>query len=233
MAYPIPENEAARIAALNSYRILDTAPEEVYDDVVALAAHICGTPIAAISLIDVERQWFKSQIGLTKFATPREHAFCAHTILQTGVMEVADATNDTRFLDNPLVTGEPHIRFYAGAPLVTPNGQALGSICIIDRTPRQLSPEQKAALKRLAGLVMKNLELRRVSAELAEAMANVKALSGMLPMCSWCKQIRNDQGYWQQVETFLKQHTDATFTHGMCPKCAEEFSKNPSQPKRS
>lgn len=223
MGYPVPKNETKRIAALKHYQILDSSPEAAYDDIVAIAAYITGSPIAAISLIDVDRQWFKAKIGLTRVATPREQAFCAHTILQTEVMEVQDTAADTRFSKNPLVTGEPHIRFYAGAPLVTPDGHALGSLCIIDQNPRKLSAEQKDALKKLARLVMNNLELRLVSAELAEAVATAKTLSGLLPICSWCKQVRDDQGYWHQVEAYLKNHTDATFTHGVCAKCAENF----------
>jgi len=222
MKHPLPENESARLAALRRYQILDTAPEAAYDDIVSLAAHITDSPMAAISLIDVDRQWFKARVGLTKFATPREQAFCAHTILQTDVMEVEDASADTRFLDNPLVVGDPHIRFYAGAPLVTPAGEALGSVCIIDRQPRKLKPEQQDALKKLAAMVMRNLEYRKVCGELAESLAKVKTLSGLLPICSWCKKVRNDEGYWQQVEAYLKQHTDAAFTHGVCPECTRK-----------
>ena len=136
-------------------------------------------------------------------------------------MEVENAAADARFAANPLVTGEPHIGFYAGAPLIAPSGHALGSLCIIDRTPRRLAAEQKDSLKRLAGLVMKILELRRVSGELASAAANLKTLSGLLPICSSCKEVRNDEGYWQQVEVYIQKHTEATFTHGLCPRCAK------------
>ena len=215
----LPANEQARRAALASYRVLDTAPEQAYDDIVAIAAFICGTPIAIMSLVDSERQWFKSKIGMADSETSRNIAFCAHTILDANVMEVPDATQDERFADNPLVIGNPHIRFYAGAPLVTAEGLSLGSVCVIDREPRKLTDAQKSALERLARLTMNNLELRRVSAELATAVANVKTLSGMLPICAWCKEIRDDDGYWQNVETYITQHTHAEFSHGMCPKC--------------
>jgi len=161
MKHPTPENESARLAALQHYRILDTAPEAAYDDIVSLAAYLTGVPIAAISLIDVDRQWFKARIGLSEYSTPREHAFCAHTILQTEIMEVKDASKDPRFASNPLVTGQLNIRFYAGAPLVTHSGEALGSICIMDRHPRKLSVEQRDALKKLAGIVMRTLECRQ------------------------------------------------------------------------
>jgi GAF domain-containing protein len=212
-------NETARLAALESYRVLDTAPEQAYDNIVAIAAAICGTPIATVTLVDATRQWFKSQTGLTSREGSRDHAFCAHTILDVKVMEVPDAMEDTRFANNPLVTGDPHIRFYASAPLVTPEGLSLGSVCVIDREPRHLTDTQKSALERLAHLTMNILELRRVSAELASATANLKTLSGMLPICAWCKEIRDDDGYWQKVETYLAQHTNTEFTHGMCPTC--------------
>ena len=219
MKAPLPANEQARLAALESYRILDTAPEQAYDDIVAIATFICDTPIATVTLVDEKRQWFKSQTGLTTRAGPREHAFCAHTILDVNLMEVPDASQDTRFAKNPLVLGDPHIRFYAGAPLVTAEGLSLGSVCVIDREPRKLTDAQKSALERLAHLTMNNLELRRVSTELAAATANVKTLSGMLPICAWCKEIRDDAGYWQKVETYISEHTNAEFSHGMCPTC--------------
>ena len=223
MKAPLPDNEVARLEALRQYEILDTAPEQSFDDITKIAAFICGTPIAIMSLVDRERQWFKSRQGLPSDETPREHAFCAHTILEPKLMEVEDARNDRRFSNNPLVLNAPNIRFYAGAPLLTAEGHALGSLCVIDRDPRKLSKEQKSCLESLARLVMTTLELRRASSELARAATNIKTLSGMLPICSSCKEVRNDQGYWQQVEVYLQQHTDATFSHGLCPKCSEEY----------
>src|ERR1039458_1151955 len=165
----IPENEAQRLAALREYHILDTAAEQTYDDITALAAYICEVPIAVISLVDESRQWFKSKHGLTEVETPRDVAFCAHAILQTEPMIVQDALKDTRFADSALVTRSPHIRFYAGFPLATPEGFALGTLCAIDRKPRRLSPEQKHAMQALSRQVMALLELRRVSAGLADA----------------------------------------------------------------
>lgn len=125
---PPPRNEAARLAYLRSLQVLDTEPEEACDDLVRIAAEVCGTPIALISLIDEARQWFKSKIGIDAKETEREIAFCSHTILQHDVMVVEDATADPRFADNPLVTGDPHIRFYAGAPLETEHGLRLGTL---------------------------------------------------------------------------------------------------------
>jgi len=229
MRAPLPSNEASRLEALRHYQILDSDPEHSYDEITRIASFITGAPIAIVSLIDSERQWFKSKIGLSVNETPRDQAFCAYTIHQTGILEVEDATKDQRFSDNPLVLGSPDIRFYAGASLVDPQGYTLGSLCVIDRHPRKLSAEQRACLTGLASLVMKNMELRKVSAELAAAAANIKTLSGLLPICCACKQIRNDDGFWQQVEAYIGSHSDARFTHSYCPQCYDKFLKDLGQ----
>jgi GAF domain-containing protein len=153
--------EFARQRALDTYRLVDSLPEAAYDDIVQLASALCGAPIALISLIDRDRQWFKARTGLDVEQTGRDVAFCDHAIRQPDrVMEVPDATKDARFANNPLVTGAPDIRFYAGMPLVTPGGAAVGTVCVIDREPRQLDDAQRAGLAALARLAMNLMEAR-------------------------------------------------------------------------
>ena len=162
--------EAERLAALRRYKILDTEPEQRFDDLALLASQICGTPMALISLVDRDRQWFKARVGVDVAQTPRDIAFCAHAIRQPDLFIVPDTLQDARFRDNPLVLTEPHIRFYAGAPLVTTDGQALGTICVLDRRPRVLTKAQAAALEALTRQVISQLDLRLSLDELAAAL---------------------------------------------------------------
>ena len=164
-----PANESQRLGALSSYDILDTLPESVYDNITLLASQICGTPIAAISLIDRDRQWFKSRVGLEVTETPRDISICGHAILgQHDVFEVADTANDPDFADNPLVTGESGINFYAGAPLIAPGGERLGTLCVMDHRPRRATLEQRRALRALGDQVVTLFEARKTSERLRE-----------------------------------------------------------------
>jgi len=158
---PIPRDEKQRLKALHRYHILDTPPEANFDGITVLAAHICEAPVALLVLIDEDRQWFKSKVGVSLEETPRELSFCAHTIMKREIVMVPDATLDKRFARNPFVAAGPRYRFYAGAPLVTPDNRALGTLCVIDTVIRTLSASQQADLQALSRLAMTEMELRR------------------------------------------------------------------------
>ncbi|WP_051718304.1 LytTR family transcriptional regulator DNA-binding domain-containing protein [Hymenobacter sp. IS2118] len=174
-------NEPERLEALHSYQVLDTDPEQVFNDLAQLSAFICGTPMSLVSLIDDERQWFKARVGMEMKETPREHAFCQYAMRADDIYEVPDATLDARFAQNPLVTGNPNIRFYAGAPLLSPEGQPLGTLCALDTVPRELTGDQREALRILARQVMAHLELRRVRIQLEDER---QKLEGVLRMAN-------------------------------------------------
>ena len=172
MNAPAPADEARRLATLLQYDVLDSPPEAAFDDLALLAAQICEVPTAMVSLVDKERQWFKARVGMAAAETPRDVAFCAHTILHAdSILEIRDAQSDPRFANSPLVTEDPRVRFYAGAPLVAPNGQPLGALCVMDCVPHDLRPEQRTALRALSRHVVAQLELRRQGRELAREAA--------------------------------------------------------------
>jgi GAF domain-containing protein len=231
MKTPTPADQR-RIDALREYAILDTTPEEGYDDISRLTSFICGTPIATITLIDLHRQWFKAKVGLEPRETPISEAICAAAIEQKELFLVPDTYEDARFVNYPCVTGSPHIRFYAGAPLITPDGVVIGTLCAIDRVPRELSAEQKTALLSLSRQVMAMLELRRTVkaldtalAEKRAAEAEVDTLRDLLPMCAWCRKIRDDEQLWVGLEEYFTLHSNTRFSHGICPDCAKSFRK--------
>ena len=221
MKAEIPKDEAQRLTVLREYRVLDTEAEQAYDDLTQLAAAVCNVPSAFVSLVDEARQWFKSRVGFEPTETARDISFCAHAILKPEPLIIPDALKDSRFADNELVSKPPHIRFYAGFPLVTPEGFALGALCAVDTRPRQLDPAQIKSMTALSRQTMALLELRRVSARLADALERIKTLHGLLPMCAWCKKVRGDEGYWTQVEVYIQAHTEASVTSSICPECLE------------
>jgi len=239
-----PANEQQRLATLRGYEILDTEPEAAFDDLTLLASYVCQTPVALISLVDADRQWFKSKIGVSLTETSRDIAFCASAILQPDVFIVPDTRQDERFAQNPLVVSEPKVRFYAGATLMT-DGNALGTLCVVDRVPRELSTEQLEALRALSRQVLAQLELRRnlmrlghslaardraeaekerTLRELKAALANVRTLEGLLPICLSCKKIQDQKGQWQPFEYYVRAHSEAKVTHKICPECSKAIS---------
>jgi len=239
-----PANEKQRLETLWGYEILDTEPEKTFDDLTFLASYVCQTPVALISLVDADRQWFKSKVGVSVLETSRDIAFCASAILQSDLLIVPDASQDERYADNPLVVADPKIRFYAGAPLIT-DGQALGTLCVVDRVPRELRPEQLDALRALGRQVMAQLDLRRslkrlkqslkirdkVEAEkerslreLQEALAKIRTLEGILPVCLSCKRIQDQAGDWEPFEYYVRKHSEAKVAHKICPECAKAIS---------
>lgn len=178
---PIPSNEEARLKTLEEFKVLDTIEEEEFDDLTLLASQICDTPVALISLVDEKRQWFKSHYGLDIRESKREDAFCAHAInFPNEIYEIEDATEDTRFVDNPFVTGDSHLRFYAGSPIVTENGSAIGTLCVIDSKRKKLSEDQKTALKALGRIVLKRLNSRKKIIEEINSKASLSSENSLL-----------------------------------------------------
>ena len=175
---PIPSNESERLSALARYQILDTPPEDVFDGIVRIAAAVCGTSMALVSLVDKHRRWTKAAVGIAAREVARECSFCAHAIMKPDeVMVVPDTTKDARFTDYPMVLNQPHIRFYAGAPVVTQDGFPLGTVCVVDQQPHELTPAQEAVLQLLASEVMNQLEQRRALTDLASRLETAQRLA--------------------------------------------------------
>jgi GAF domain-containing protein len=211
-------NESKRLQTLELYRIMDTASEKAFDDLTALASTICEAPISLVSLVDDKRQWFKSRHGLDATETPRDQAFCAYAIFSDEIMVVEDASKDARFENNPLVTGDPRIRFYAGAPLRVASGASLGTLCVIDRVPRKLSQLQLQALATLRDAVISQLELRRT-------LADLEAIQRIVPMCAWCRKVRisdeaGDAAVWQPLHEYVA--AQSVVSHGICQSCTKD-----------
>lgn len=215
-------NEPARLHILDNYQVLDTAAEKTFDDLTRLASVICKTPMGLVSLVDDHRQWFKARVGVDVKETPREAAFCAHALEAPEFLIVEDALQDERFQQNPLVTGEPNIRFYAGAPLTVQSGHNLGTLCVLDTKPRTLSGAQLSALGILRDAVVAQLELRR-------SLQTITALQSTLPMCAWCRSVQTESSAdgWQPLHEYVANMTKVS--HGICPSCRELMEPGPGK----
>ena len=229
MPAPLPIDEKIRLEALRQFAFLDTEPSESFDDITRLAAYICKTSIALVSFVDEDRQWFLSRHGTELRETDRCLAFCAYAILDEAILEVPDARNDARFVDNALVTGEPFIRFYAGAPLRSPGGQNLGTLCVIDQRPRTLTTEQRCVLKALARQVSMLLEGAIVRRQLANALTALEAFDQTLSACVLCNDVIFDD---QQITLrhYVETHTLATFHDSVCRRCTPKYKVEPNVP---
>jgi signal transduction histidine kinase len=209
--------EPQRLAALRAYEVLDTPRETDFDDIAELAAQLCGTPIAAVSLVDSDRQWFKARVGLDVCETAREGSFCTYAMRSTDVLQIPDALADPRFATSPLVLGAPYVRFYAGAPLVSPDGHPLGSLCVIDREPRLLTPAQRQGLRTLARHVMGQLELRQYARSATAANDRLRAADRLKD--EFIARVNHElrtpltsiNGYLEALEDGLPPATAATF----------------------
>lgn len=173
----LPKNETERLQALRALRLLDTAAEPQFDRYVRIARELFEVPVATVSLIDADRQWFKAQRGLDVAETARDISFCGHAILEQDVFHIPDAQADARFADNPLVAGAPHIRFYAGCPITVPGGLAIGTLCVLDYRPRQVSTERLMALRDLADCLQRELALRLVMADVKQLQSSTRLLT--------------------------------------------------------
>ncbi len=230
---------------LRSYWIWDSPPVAAFDDLASLAARLCDAPMALISFLDGQQRWFTSRSGFKLAATAAEWTFRAKTMAGTKVLVVPDAWADARFADNSLVTGDPYVRFFAGAQLTTFTGLTLGVLCVMDRIPRQLDAKHRESLLIVSRQVTMQLEFRRVVEELANTiklldettleqkelinqyrrtLSEIKTLRGLLPICSACKKIRNARGDWTRLEEYIREHSHADFTHGLCPDCVTHVS---------
>lgn len=221
----IPTDEAQRLAKLRSLQILDTPASARFDRITRLATHLLSVPVALVSLVDQDRQWFKSRVGLDASETSRDISFCGHVVANDAPLLVHDAAADPRFIGNPLVTSDPQIRFYAGYPLRLGPTSPLGAFCVIGFEPRTLDATEARLLEDLADLVVDELraiELSRTVDSLAASTERLEAQAvdgALVPICSYCKHVRDPDDTWEPIERYVHREFGATFTHGICRPC--------------
>jgi GAF domain-containing protein len=217
--------KAERRAALEAYDIVDGPPEQAWDDIVGMAARICGRPMAFLSFVDGGRQWFKAGVGMELESNPPSDAVCAVTIHGSDPLVVPDLSRDPRFRDHAQVRRDDGVRFYAGFPVVTPDGHAIGTLCVMDREPGELTPSQLSGMESLARVTLRELELRKTSRELAESLRRAAVLEEVVPLCPTCRRVREDDEYREALSMYIARNTGSLMSHGICPECAErEFS---------
>jgi hypothetical protein len=217
-----PSREQLRLDALRLYGVLDCEPERRYDEIANLAAAALDMPIAMVSLVDADRQWPLATVGIARDEVPRSQSFCTHAIGRDEPLVIDDASSDARVSSTLLVTGETKARFYAGAPLVTPQGHHVGTVCVIDRTPRELSPRKLDILVGLARQTIELLEHRLTAARLLDAQARLRTMATLIPICSHCRKVRDESNQWLTLERLVQAKTGSRFTHGICPECVRE-----------
>jgi len=218
-----PPNERRRLEALKLYQCLELGNAEGLQDIAMVAAQVMGTPTALVSLIEEHRQVYLGKVGTPLSEVPRDDSFCTHTILGTTVLTVVDATQDERFSSNPHVLKPDGVRFYAGTPVMSNDGEAIGTVCVVDSRPREINSDQKTLLMALARTAARLLEQARTAKELAESLAEVKAVQQLLPLCSSCKSVRSDKGYWSRLEDYLGSKSEFKVSTGMCPDCMKRL----------
>ena len=215
--------EQRRLAALKEYDSQKNRTDIAFEELAQLASKLFNVPIALVTLIDDKFQWYMGNVGSPLSRIPREDTFCKYAILGTELMVVPDASVDVRFSKHPHVTAPGGVRFYAGAPILTSDGQAIGSVCIVDTQPRNLLPTQGEALMAIARTSMRLLEQASTAAKLAKALSEVAKIKGLVPICCSCKNIHCDEGYWSRVEEYFNEHTGVEFSHSVCPECMKKL----------
>ena len=216
MKSPIPEDERDRLDAVELYDLIERGSDRILNDLTRLAAAICETPISLVTFVREDRQDHMAGTGMELGSTSRDEAFCAHALDLDDLLVVEDATVDERFADNPFVVDDPSIRFYAGAPLRMPGEHTLGTLCVIDKQPRQLNTSRRDALRILRDTIVTHLELKR-------AREDIKAIRSLLPMCAWCRSIRTPDDRWVPIHEYVSDTQPVS--HGICPICSQNLTE--------